>query len=339
MKTIVSIQEISEFDIKPREAVDEWRRLVDEEISTRWRNRSDWPEIAWPTCGRNGSVPAFDRYGFSYVECDACGSLYAPRRPSEDALWSWYREAKPSLFWRERILPESETARLEKILRPRADWILDGIAEYHASARRAIDLSPHSRPMLDLLVSPDARLEEIVAAGATADFEGSSGARVKVRPTPISRLAELDQTDVIIAMDVFNRAPDPQNLLDNFASKLSPGGLIFGTATVASGFEVQTLWERSPTVIPPDKLNLPTVTALQEMFAEPAWEILELSTPGMFDVEVVRQEIARNDEGSWPRTVRALVERTNPSGRLALVELLQSLRLTSFARFVFRKRY
>ena len=337
MKTIVSIQEISEFDIKPRAAVDQWRELVEEEISRRWGNRSAWAEIAWPTCRQGRSAPAFTRYGIPYVECLACGSVYAPARPSEHELWTWYREAKPSLFWREQILPASESARFEKILRPRADWILDGIAEYNPSARRAIDMSPHSRPMLDLLVKPSAKLEEILAAGATADFEGASDSRVKVQPTPLGNLPELGETDVIIAMDILNRAADPGKLVGNFAKILPPGGLIFGTATVASGFELQTLWDRSPTVIPPDKLNLPTVTGLQKMFAEPNWEILELSTPGMFDVELVRQELERNGGASWPRVVRALVERTDPSGRIALVELLQSLRLTSFARFVFRK--
>ena len=39
----------------------------------------------------------------------------------------------------------------------------------------------------------------------------------------------------------------------------------------------------------------------------------------------------------WPRAIRALVERTDESGRLALVELLQSRRLASFARLVARR--
>jgi len=106
---------------------------------------------------------------------------------------------------------------------------------------------------------------------------------------------------------------------------------------VASGFEIQTLWERSPTIIPPDKLNLPTVAGLQQIFAAPTWELLELSTPGMFDVEMVRRAIEAEPDAPWPRVVRALVERTDAAGRTALDELLQSRRLTAFARLVVRK--
>lgn len=338
MKTVVSVQEISEFDIKPRAPVDRWRTLVEDEIGQRWKDRSGWSRIVWPTCKPSDEIPAFDRYGVSYVECTGCGSLYAESRPTEADLRAWYRDSKPAVFWREEILPASESARLEKILRPRADWILDGIAEYQPSAGRAIDISPHSRAMLDLLVTGEGSLEEVVAAGVTADLEGKSARRVKVQPTLLGELPGLGEAHAIIAMDVLNRAADPGALLENLEKTLAPEGLVFATATVASGFELQTLWDRSPTVIPPDKLNLPTIKAIRTMFAEPTWEILELSTPGMFDVELVRQVIEQEGERSWPRVVRALVQRTDASGRIALIELLQSLRLTSFARLVVRKR-
>ena len=57
----------------------------------------------------------------------------------------------------------------------------------------------------------------------------------------------------------------------------------------------------------------------------------------MFDVEMVRRAIEAEPDAPWPRMVRALVERTDVAGRTALVELLQSCRLTSFARLVVRK--
>ena len=37
------------------------------------------------------------------------------------------------------------------------------------------------------------------------------------------------------------------------------------------------------------------------------WELLELSTPGMFDVEIVRRAVEANPSGEWPRVLRALV--------------------------------
>jgi SAM-dependent methyltransferase len=338
MKTIVSVQEISEFDIKPVAAVARWRALVEAEIARRWADRSSWIRVVWPTCKQEDAVPAFERFGVAYVECPTCGSLYAPFRPSEDELWAWYRESAPARFWREQLLPASEKARREKMTRPRADWVLDGIAEYVPSARRLVDISTYGRVLVDLVAAENPGLVEVMAAGMTADLEGGSTPRVRVQPTRVADLPGHGPADVVVAVDVLDRAVDLRALVEALRRLLAPGGVFFATTPVASGFEIQTLWERSPTIIPPDKLNLPTVEGLYRIFAAPAWELLELSTPGMFDVEMVRRAIEAEPKAPWPRVVRALVERSDASGRTALVELLQSRRLTSFARLVARRK-
>lgn len=338
MKTIVSVQEVSEFDLKPPAAVAQWQALVEAEISQRWADRAGWARVDWPTCKPENEIFAFERSGFSYVESQICGSLYAPTRPSEDALWEWYRNSTPAKFWREQLLPASDSARRENITRPRADWVLDGIAEYVTNPRHLIDVSANGRGLIDIVAAEHSTLQQIVAAGMTADLEGNSTARVLVQPTRVANLPSHGPTDVIVAIDALDRAADLGALIKAFEQSLAPGGVVFATAPVASGFEIQALWERSPSVLPPDKLNLPSVAGLQLLFSAPTWELLELSTPGMFDVEMVRRAILAAPDAPWPRVLRALVERTDAAGRTALVELLQSRRLASFARLVARKK-
>ncbi|RJR40159.1 MAG: hypothetical protein C4576_20450 [Desulfobacteraceae bacterium] len=338
MKTVVSVQEISELDIKPHDALSEWRALVRDEITRRWKDRSSWVRVKCPTCKPQSEVPAFDHCGIPYVECKTCGSLYAPSRPTEDELWGWYRESSPARYWRKRLLPASSTARLEKVIRPRADWVLDGVAEYLPSARRLVDISTYGRGLIDIVAEENRDLIELIAAGVTADLEIGATSRVKVRPARIAELPALGPADVILAVDALDRAVDVYSLVEAIRDSLGPGGVLFATAPVASGFEIQTLWGESPTIIPPDKLNLLSIACLQQLFSKPAWEILELSTPGMFDVETVYRAILAHPDAPWPRVIRALVERTDAAGRTQLVELLQSRRLTSFARLVARKR-
>ena len=338
MKTIVSVQEVLEYDIKPPAAVAHWRGLVEAEIAQRWADRTRWVRVDWPTCKQKDEIPAFERYGIAYVESPVCGSLYAPFRPTEEQLWTWYRESPSARFWREHLLPASEEARREKITRPRADWVLDGIAEYVPNARRLVDISTYGRGLLDMVVTESPALSHVVAAGMTADLEGVSTTRVLVEPTRVEDLKRHGSADVVVAVDALDRAADMGALVRALEELLAPGGVVFATAAVASGFEIQTLWECSSTIMPPDRLNLPSVEGLQRIFSSPTWEILELSTPGMFDVEMVRRAIAAEPGAQWPRVVRSLVERTDADGRLALVELLQSRRLASFARVVAKRR-
>ena len=338
MKTIVSVSEMSELEIKPSQMVSQWRKLVETEIAARWKDRSHWITVGLPKCDPKQITPAFEKCGITYFECGSCGSLYAPHRPSEDELSDYYRESTPARFWREQLLLPSAEVRLEKLTRPRADWIQAGIAEYIPTASRLVDTSPHGRELLDLLVSENQMLKQIVAAGIDPDLDGTTTARIKVLPCRAADLPSLGPVDVIIAIDALDRAANCEVLINAWADLLAVGGIIFATVPVASGFEIQTLWDRSPTVLPPDKINLPSIRGLQQFFAEPTWEILELSTPGMFDVEIVRRAIEMEPTRVWPRVVRSMVEYTDKQAQSSLIELLQSQRLTSFARLVIRKK-
>jgi len=337
MKTIVSVQEISEFDLKPSEAVAHWRTLVKDEIPLRWKDRSSWIRINWPTCEILQEKPAFERDGFAYVESSTCGSLYASYRPNEDEIWSWYRESISSKFWRDELLFLSKQSRQEKINEPRSDWITDGIAEYKPSATSLLDISTNGRELINLVASKNPGLKRIVMAGMTADLEGDATPVIDVEPTKIADLFKHGLVDVIVAIDILDRVSDISRLISAFEETLALGGIAFITSPVSSGFEVQALWEGSPSIQPPDKLNIPSVKGLQLLFPAPKWEILELSTPGMFDVELVRKAIAENPKQFWPRIVRSLVEETDANGKMALVELLQSQRLSSFARLVIKR--
>lgn len=337
MKTVVSVQEIAELEIKPDAEVAHWRALVESEIGSRWKERADWIEIACPACRSSALREGFERLGVAYAECGSCGTLYAPRRPNEAALRAWYRDSAPARFWRERLLPVSAAARQEKIVQPRSDWVLDGIAEYAPGARTLVDLSPHGRPLIEAIAAGSHTLTRFVAAGVTADLEGPGDRAIEVRPASLAELPALGPADVAVAVDVLDRAADPGAVVAALARTLAPSGLVFATFPVSSGFEVQALWQDSPTVFPPDKLTLPSVDGLMRLFAPPAWDVLELSTPGMFDVDTVRRAMAARPDAPWPRVVRALVERSDAQGRAALVEFLQTRRLTSFARLVARR--
>jgi hypothetical protein len=338
MKTILSLQELSEVEIKPNAATEEWRRLVAADLAQLGADRAGWVSTGCPACDSRETRPAFAKLGIDYLECASCASLFAALRPDEAAVWQWYRASKSANYWRESLIPATDTARLEKVVRPRADWILDGIAEYRPTAKRLVDYSTYGQPLLDLLAHEAGGIDQIVAAGMTADVDGHTAPRVRIVPTGVKDFERLGKADVAVAVDVMDRTTDPKRLVSGFRNMLNEGGVLFATFPVASGFEVQTLWENSPTVFPPDKLNLPTVDGLLKLFAAPAWEILELSTTGMFDVDTVIRTMAALPNYPWPRAVRSLVHHDDPNGRAAFVEFLQSRRLTSFARLVARRR-
>ena len=303
MRTVVSLQDLEELEIKPEGLLAEFR-VISERSIRDWFPASSLRLIACPACGSDDDAPAFEKLGLLYRECRTCGSLFVSPRPTQEALDRYYERSPAASFWRERLLGATAEVRLEKLVAPRADWVLDGVAEHLTGARRVSDRSAGGELLSETLTS--------------------GGLRMAADP-PV---------DLITAFDRFDRVADLRGFVDEAARDLRADGLLFATAPCASGFEVQTLWERNEALLPPDKLNVPSVEGLQRLLAPPRWEILELSTPGLFDAENVRRAVAQ-DPASWPRAVRALVGPADDG--TALQELLQRTRRASFARVIVRR--
>jgi hypothetical protein len=155
----------------------------------------------------------------------------------------------------------------------------------------------------------------------------------------INSFSGVQKTDVLIAIDVFERVPSIHQLLTQLERIVNPGGLVFATCPVSSGFEIQSLWDKSVTITQPDKLNLPSVKGLVDYISSSAaWDIMELSTPGMFDVELVRRAMSQFPDEPWPRSLHALVDGIDQNGMERFTEYLQSQLLSSFARIVLKRR-
>lgn len=306
MRTVVSVQDLVELDIKPGPLLAEFRELTARSIAEFFPTGS-LVAASCPACSSDASGEAFTKLGLTYRECARCGSLFVSPRPEAAALERYYRDSAAARFWREHVLAETAEARRDKLVLPRSDWVVEGLAEHAPGASVAVDRSANGGPLRELLESRRLRFQ----AGGPADL--------------------------VLAFDVLDRAADLPATLAALRRELRAGGLLFATVPSASGFEIQTLWDRSDAVLPPDKLNLPSIAGLRTLFGQPAWELLELSTPGMFDVESVRRAVQSEPDAAWPRFVRSLALESGGEGHASFQEFLQRARRASFARLLVRK--
>ncbi len=118
MKTVVVDRDLLEREIKPHALLDEYRRLIGEDVKARWLSLGQLTTCRCPGCQSEIGRHGFEKFGMSYLECDKCKSVYVSPRPSEEELIDFYRNSGSSRFWRERILPDTREARREKVFRP-----------------------------------------------------------------------------------------------------------------------------------------------------------------------------------------------------------------------------
>lgn len=338
MKTIVSVNEIDELEIKPQSELEQWKKLVKEEIVSRWKYSNELYDVPCPVCNSEKNTHAFDKIGFKYVECNDCKAIFARTRPIRSELHWWYTQSNSANFWQEKLLTLSSESRKSKIVEPRAHWILDGISEYIPKKDiKLTDISFFGGALVEALVGLSQNIQ-IASSGVLANKEIINSDRVTVDPLPsIDNPGILKKTDVLIAIDVLDRVGNIKGFISELEDVVNPGGVVFATCPVSSGFEIQSLWDRSPSINPPDKLNLPSIQGLIDLFLGSKWEILELSTPGMFDIQSIKREMKKAKDIKWPRSLHALLDHMDKQGEEQFTEYLQSQRLSSFARIVIRR--
>lgn len=337
MKTVVLDRDVVEMEVKPHDLLAQYRRLLAREVEERLGHGLQ--ACACPGCGSGSSSLAFSRFGLSYCQCGGCHSLFVSPRPSEEELALFYRESEAIRFWRQEILPATREARRTKLFRPRAQWLLDVVDEYRPQARKALAVGYHNDLLIEELLGQEEHLFEVVVTNPVADIEfaGRGSAGVQIRPMPLKEVAGMGPVDLFMAFDILDRCADLEVLFAAARSALAPGGLLLGTTTLGSGFDIQVLWERAVGVYPPERLNLLTVEGLTALFERHGFEPLEFSTPGMFDAEEVQRAVREQPEADWPRFIRYLVENRGEEALGALQEFLQRFRLSSFARIVLRR--
>lgn len=335
MKSIVSMQDLRELEIKPSDLLGEYRALLEKEVRDLWKTKLTVKMDRCPACGETTTASAFEKWGVAYSKCAACDSIFAESRPSEDALAKFYEQSPAVAFWREKVLHATESARLEKLLVPRCEWILDGLSEYFPGAATALDHTPFSSPLLKLLAEQLTTFESCISAhplsrGVTHPKVIASPGALYAKPSP--------KVDFITAFDAFDRAADPRAFIAAVGNCLNPGGIAFLTATSASGLEVQLLGSRSPSVLPPDRLNLFSIEGLQSAFDKKEWEICEISTPGMLDVGVIKRHLKNQEPSGSLAFFEYMVRSRGPECLDALQEFLQANLLSSFARLIVRRK-
>ncbi len=338
MKTVVYSRDFEELEIRPKKAIDQYHALMASEASARLTGSHVTSSRACPGCRADVGHTIFTKSGLSYVECSQCRSVYVSPCPSDDALVAFYRESDAARFWRGPLWNETRDVRRSKVYRPRAEWTMEVLDRYLPDARLGLDVGYHSCAFVEEMISGEGPLSDIVVANPVADIEcaGLDLAGVRVEPTLVSGIAEHGPVDVVFAFDILPCIFDVDALLDAAHRSLTPGGLMLLNARLISGLDLQVLWDRSPDITPPDRINLPSAEGLQKMAERQEFEVLEFSTPGMFDVDVVARAIHANPDADWPRFMRYLVENRSEQALRALQEYLQEHRLSSFARIALR---
>ena len=327
-----------ESDIRPRDLLSRYLALVREEGRELLRAGAGFVPVSCPGCGAGGGDTAFDKEGFRYVLCPACGSLFVSPRPSRELLDRYGRESKAVQFWSTHFYKQTAEARREMIFRPRAQDLAALASRRGAEDHRTlVDIGCGYGLLLEELAGLEAfdtalGIEPAGDLAAICRAKGFTVIEAKVETIPPGTL----QADVATAFEVLEHVFDPGEFLRAAASLLRPDGVLLLTTLTVSGFDIQVLWDRSNSASPPQHLNLLSLEGIRRLVEREGFSVEQLTTPGRLDLEIV-DNAARDDPTlPLPRCVRRILD-AGPACRQAFQAFLREHDLSSHVRVVARR--
>lgn len=323
---------MKEDEIRPKEIFDKFLELAREDAITFFSNKNEFEYVDCPACEKNDSTFEFEKSGFRYELCKNCGTLYVNPRPKSENIKKYYEHSKSTKYWAEHFYKDTEAQRREKIFKPRAEMIRDFVKrEIGGKVDVFADIGAGYGGFLE-----EARnlniAEKIIAIEPSDDLARiCENKSFDVIQSSLEESTDTLQHRVSLAtsFELFEHLHSPKEFLDGVRNILADGGYFIFTTLNINGFDLQVLWEQSNSISPPHHLNFFNLESVEHLLKKCGFRILEKTTPGFLDVDIVKNAHKEGNIKLEDRFVRYLIENTDDSTQGMFQQFLRDNNLSS----------
>ena len=279
---------IKRVDLKPVGAVEKYNVLLQKDIDNLKLHEKNMDDVSCPVCNSRESNLVGEKYNFKLVSCSSCSFTFINPRPSPDSMEFYYANSKASAFFQTNIIGPTEHVRIEKIVKPRLNYLNDTF--------------PNKGKWLDIGCSTATLLSEGIKSGwdgVGLDFEQTAidqatkkGVPMLIKPIEV--IKPKNEYDLITMFEVLEHLSNPKENLEACYNANKIGGSIVITVPNIDGFEFETLGMVHTNICPPSHLNHFSPSTLPKLLSDIGYAITEVETPGYLDVDNVRNAFLHN---------------------------------------------
>ncbi|MCX5876792.1 MAG: class I SAM-dependent methyltransferase [Deltaproteobacteria bacterium] len=288
-------ERLRENEIRPAELLSEQEAAFARDVERLHQRSAEFVEVDCPACGSALRKNAFEKYGFTFLRCGSCATLYMSPRPSEEVMADYYRNSENYAYWAKHIFPASEDIRREKIHKP---WLARVVAycdQYCIERGTMVEIGPGFGTFSSLAIEQKV-FKRVVAIEPTPELAEACRRRgMVVFEKRVEDLCnEVADADVVVAFEVIEHLFEPSRLLSSLYAVLRPGGLLVLSCPNGEGFDVAVLGPGSKAV-DAEHVNLFNPASLGVLVRSCGFEVLEVNTPGRLDAEFVHDAIVKDE--------------------------------------------
>jgi 2-polyprenyl-6-hydroxyphenyl methylase/3-demethylubiquinone-9 3-methyltransferase len=247
--------------------------------------------VACPACGTDAPVRLYMKYGTQHNRCPECQTQYVSPRAPEPLLIEFYSVSENAKYWAKHIYPTAQDTRRKRLFKPRAELAAEIAAKHGFTGGVLVEVGAGYGMFCQEAKATGAfrRIIGIEPEQKLADICASGGVEVVADGYENAMFDE--QPGMIVCFEVIEHLHDPHKFMQWCAGKLAPGGVLMLTTPNGAGFETTTLAERSHT-IDHQHINLLNPKSIERLARRVGFAEVEVTTPGQFDVELVRRAFA-----------------------------------------------
>ena len=300
-----------ESEIRPQKLFNQYLKLASEDIDRFFSDHSRFVEVACPGCGSQACEPALVKLKFRYMLCSKCGSLYLSPRPTVQMYERYYQGAESVKFWSSHFFKETADARRQKIFKPRAGLVGEWVEKTETTSKGKglfVDIGSGYAIFLQEIKRLEifGKIMGIEPEANLAQVGRDQGFTILEKKLEAIDDGEID-ADFATAFEVLEHVFSPQDFLSAARRILRPGGILMFTTLTVSGFDIQVLWENSKSIYPPHHINLLSTQGMRDLVTRSGLQLIDLSTPGELDVDIVRNIQQENPEIKLPRFIASII--------------------------------
>ncbi len=329
---------ITEQSIRPADLMSKKQACVVADRNYLLERRDEWGEVPCPACQDASYQDYGHKDGIAYVSCSRCDTIYTNPRPSLNLLHEFYAQSQNYAFWNEHIFPATETARRERIFKPRAERLDQFCAKFDIQSGTFLEIGAAFGTFCQE-VNRLQRFEHVIGVEPTPGLAETCRNRgIETQECFVEQIEGREFARVIAAFEVIEHLFAPRDFIMTCERLLEPGGLLILSCPNAKGFDVATLGMQSGT-FDHEHLNYFNPRSLSNLVEGCGLDVLEVQTPGQLDVDLVRTAVEQGrcdlSHQSFLQTV--IVDRFEALGQ-SFQEYLSQNCLSSHLWIVARKR-
>jgi len=282
---------LTENDLRPKDLEAGKLKALQIDLERLSALKADFVWVRCPACDQTSGEFEFEKYGFKFVRCHECLTVYMNPRPTPQILAEFYANSALYEYWDQYIFPASRSSRQKRIFRPRVERILQICGDRGLVPDVLIEVGAAGGMFCEEALRSGGFGRVVGIEPSSAQAATCRALGIEVWESVLERATDFEVTaQVVVSFETIEHVFSPRAFLQSCYSLLEAGGILAITCPNYMGFDITELGTLSES-LDAEHINLFNPKSLRKLVESCGFEVVELSTPGELDAELVRNKV------------------------------------------------